>query len=120
MGSRRVSTVACRPTSTEGKLRTPTELKTVEPGMECVVANGLWAAAVPSATYQATSALRLSRHRGAPSSDRSNAAQFPNVSPAPVIAGSALSDRRRTNCAAFLRSEEHTSELQSRGHLVCR
>src|SRR5439155_20739318 len=32
-------------------------------------------------------------------------------------AGSRLSERR---CPVFSRSEEHTSELQSRGHLVCR
>src|SRR5207253_10612154 len=28
--------------------------------------------------------------------------------------------RERTICVAGIRSEEHTSELQSRGHLVCR
>src|SRR5690625_7119220 len=35
----------------------------------------------------------------------------------PSAAGSAISDR---SLGAIGRSEEHTSELQSRGHLVCR
>src|SRR5690625_7156322 len=44
-----------------------------------------------------------------------------------VVEGSASSDRRRPtarDCSpkvySTMRSEEHTSELQSRGHLVCR
>src|SRR5258708_26045926 len=39
-----------------------------------------------------------------------------------AIAGSPLGKNRRgnTNMAAFARSEEHTSELQSPDHLVCR
>src|SRR5690625_6441097 len=31
-----------------------------------------------------------------------------------------LNDREKTRVRKFPRSEEHTSELQSRGHLVCR
>src|SRR5690625_6387319 len=38
--------------------------------------------------------------------------------PACSLTGSAVS--RRSRSSASLRSEEHTSELQSRGHLVCR
>src|SRR5207253_9869354 len=39
----------------------------------------------------------------------------PALNPAVSAAGS-----RTWNCKAANRSEEHTSELQSRGHLVCR
>src|SRR2546429_6439176 len=40
--------------------------------------------------------------------------------PAPLHPTSVSSSSSRPNCAATLRSEEHTSELQSRLHLVCR
>src|SRR5439155_23571920 len=34
--------------------------------------------------------------------------------------GEVQRDRAQHDCAGLARSEEHTSELQSRGHLVCR
>src|SRR5207253_10997415 len=37
-----------------------------------------------------------------------------------ATAGAAQGDRPRPRCGAGGRSEEHTSELQSRGHLECR
>src|SRR5207253_11472782 len=42
------------------------------------------------------------------------------ISEAYDSAFSAKLTRRRIRSTALLRSEEHTSELQSRGHLVCR
>src|SRR5207253_9452861 len=35
-------------------------------------------------------------------------------------ASTSLGESAMRSCAAVVRSEEHTSELQSRGHLVCR
>src|SRR5439155_6808470 len=44
--------------------------------------------------------------------------QFQNVTPVPAADPKVRADR--TQPIVFSRSEEHTSELQSRGHLVCR
>src|SRR5437870_13397682 len=37
-----------------------------------------------------------------------------------TCSGCKLSPNRSASCLGLSRSEEHTSELQSRGHLVCR
>src|SRR6266508_5713963 len=50
---------------------------------------------------------------------RSRAGRRPSPCPAPRLAV-LVRDLPRQLTAAELRSEEHTSELQSRGHLVCR
>src|SRR5690625_5965590 len=79
----------------------------------------------------------LWRSRGGVLTSRSITVDEPVVAPAPVlvmgesvstapVAGCALGsaerpDRHQTHIASTTpRSEEHTSELQSRGHLVCR
>src|SRR5215813_15512338 len=42
------------------------------------------------------------------------------ISPAPVKSAARIAGSSCTSCQASARSEEHTSELQSRPHLVCR
>src|SRR5207253_7936747 len=44
----------------------------------------------------------------------------PNIPETEVLTGLAIKDQADMETAARKRSEEHTSELQSRGHLVCR
>src|SRR5690625_6070617 len=50
---------------------------------------------------------------------QSIAAHLSATAPSTVSRGQRIA-RRRTCTPAYPRSEEHTSELQSRGHLVCR
>src|SRR5439155_26944347 len=72
--------------------------------------------------FRSTAGRNRRRRRSA----RAAAARSPPAScpaerrtrPAPDAAAAACRARRRSSTAE--RSEEHTSELQSRGHLVCR
>src|SRR5690625_6870410 len=93
-------------------MRTPASATRSTPAiMRRVPARGLWSTLIPSAAHAGPSSSRASCGRvravflvvGGP---------IPPASAAGAAAG-CLADRRG-------RSEEHTSELQSRGHLVCR
>src|SRR5688572_32448997 len=57
----------------------------------------------------------LESHPGCQPTNRSSPARplLPNLPPSPAL-------RSARHHAAFLRSEEHTSELQSQSNLVCR
>src|SRR5439155_8647758 len=72
--------------------------------------------------FVALSQARLMRSRsGRPSSIVVNERSRPNQSePDATRDATACSDDIRVSASAAMRSEEHTSELQSRGHLVCR
>src|SRR5690625_6208224 len=65
------------------------------------------------------SLLRLRPHQSLPRRERCPMSRYPE----PLTWGQILAYRdaeARDECWCGPRSEEHTSELQSRGHLVCR
>src|SRR5690348_17733669 len=76
-----------------------------------------------STLFPYTTLFRFSDHGSREYEDRSGSADLRTEKPALYPSETAIMDDRRKVCqrrAASNRSEEHTSELQSPVHLVCR
>src|SRR2546429_4199078 len=81
-----------------------------EDGIRDVAVTGVQTCALPISTHSSRSSVRFCRRCATSSRRSSDGASLRTIStPGPPLASE-----------SFARSEEHTSELQSRLHLVCR
>src|SRR5690625_6172541 len=74
---------------------------------------------LPSHSYAYPRALHSFPTRRSSDLSRSGTRNFPKTHPS-SLPPSAMTPMRKQQMPFRWRSEEHTSELQSRGHLVCR